>query len=294
MAKDLTPRSPNAPAQRGGGEVATPGGAGEFSTRSSGRLTYKLAERVAFDLVPDEVARQLRGQNLLAGPEIAAWAKGPVTRRRGDGSAYQVISAWWAGEARLLVFDATRDLAEAGKGRFRPTGTWTAHGTVYQFPPGVSAATYTSAPAAGGPQAGTHSQALAITGDPLEVLPEYLRSPLRGGTAGAYLETTDGYARETIVAQRVAGGRAHVLRAQREAGSKRALPGAAWTITSLEAPVHAHRELAIAPRRPTSAGLSRRETSQVAERQARQVEKPQTCQVEKPQARQAEKPQTYW
>jgi hypothetical protein len=278
MTKDLTPRDSSTPARRGGGEVAaSPGGQGEISTRSSGRLKYKLADRVAFELVPDEVVGKLRGHNLLTGSEVAAWAKGPVTKRRGDGSAYQVISAWWAGETSLVVFDAVRDIKEVGKGRFRPTGGWATHGTVYQFPPGVSAVTYTSTPAAAGPEKGASSGTLAITGDPLDLLPEYLRSALRGGTAGAYMHSRDdGWAREFIVAQRVTAGRAHVLRAQREAHSKQALPRAAWTITSLDVPVHAHRELGAAPKRSASAEVSRRQASEIEERHTPQIEKPQT------------------
>src|SRR5690242_17371850 len=125
MGKDLAPRDPRSPARRAGGEVAASvSRPGELSTHSSGRLQYSPAELIGFAHVPDELAGQLRREDVITGSEIAAWAEEPVTKRRANGSAYQIVSAWWADSTRLVVFDGVRDLEEASKGRFRPAGAW--------------------------------------------------------------------------------------------------------------------------------------------------------------------------
>jgi hypothetical protein len=253
MSRDLAPRDPRSPAKRAGGEVGVSHGQpGELSTRSSGQLRYSPAEVIGFAHVPDEIARQLRRENIITGPEVAAWAEPPVTRRRAGGSVYQVVSAWWADSTRLAVFDIVRDLEEAGKGKFRPAGAWVPRGTLYQFPANVSAVTYSSAPEEGdGKNSGASTTAVAE--DPLDVLPEYLRSPLRGGTAGACLETRRGWARETVVAHSADAGRVRVLRAQREARSERSLSQGTWTITSLDTPVSGSRRIGAAPVSPAIA-----------------------------------------
>src|SRR5712691_1256981 len=238
MSRDLVRGSDRSPAKRAGGEVtASLGQPGELSTRSSGRLQYSPSELIGFDHVPDEVAGQLRGEHIITGPEIAAWAEPPVTRRRAGGSVYQVISAWWADSTRLVVFDVVRDLADAGAGRFRPAGAWVPSGTVYQFPGDVSAVTYSSTPEESGPGKNSSASTTAIAEGPLDVLPEYLQAPMRGGMAGAFLETRRGWARETVVAHKADAGHIRVLRAQRQAKSERSLSQGTWTITSLDTPV---------------------------------------------------------
>lgn len=269
MSGDLVRKNDRSPDKRAGGEVsAARGQPGELSTRSSGQLRYTPAAIIGFDHVPDEVARQLRRENIITGPEIAAWAEPPVTRRKAGGSVYQIVSAWWADNTRLAVFDVVRDLEETGKGKFRSAGAWVPRGTVYQFPPNVSAVTYSSTPEESGPGKSSASTT-AVTEDPLDVLPEYLRSALRGGTAGALLETRRGWARETVVAQNADAGRVHVVRAQREAKSERSLPRGTWTITSLDTPVANSRRIGAAPDSP--AIVARR-----------------------PQAPPIEPPRTYW
>jgi hypothetical protein len=247
MGKDLAPRATGSPTQRTSGEVtAAPGRPSEISTRSSGQLSYSPAEIIGFDHVPEQVVRQLRGENTIAGAGIAAWAEPPVAKRRADGSAYQVITAWWADSTRLVVLEVVRELADAGRGRLRPTGAWVPRGTVYQFPAGVSAVTYSSAPEPGG--SGTDGdEAAAIAESPLDVLPEYLQSPLRGGSSGAFLHTRPKWARETVVGQRLDAGRARVIRAEREAKSQKFLSRSTWAITSIEAPVVGSQRIGPAP-----------------------------------------------
>jgi hypothetical protein len=209
-------------------------------------LRYVPSETIGFDHVPDEVATQLRRENVIAGAEVAAWAEPPATKRRPDGSAYQVVAAWWADCTRLVVFAARRDLEAVGKGKFRPTGGWVPQGTAYWFPPGVAAVTYSSGPEPGGSGTGSGGTSATVE-DPLDVLPEYLRSPLRGGGAGAFLQTRRNWARETVVAQRLDAGRVRVLRAQREAASERSLSRGTWTITSIDAPVTGARRIGPGP-----------------------------------------------
>ena len=264
MSKDVAPRSSNNPAKRTGGEVTTSQGrSGEISTRSSGQLRYSPTDLVGFDHVPAEVVNQLHRENTIAGSEIAAWAEPPVTKRRADGSFYQVVSAWWADETRLVVFDVMRDLEQMGKGQFRPAGAWAPQGTVYQFPSGVSAVTYSSTPEEAVSAKHGKGGANEIAKDPLDVLPEYLQSPVRGGTAGACLQTGHKWVRETIVAQKVGGGRAHVLRAQRDASSKRSLPQSTWTITSIDVPVHGSRQLGSPQRRSASVEARRQQAPSI-------------------------------
>jgi len=254
VSKDLEPRRPGSPAERTpGGVPVSAHGPGEITARSPGQLRYSPVEQIGFDYVPAEVVAQLRRENVIAGPGIAAWAERPVTKRRRDGSAYQVVSAWWADSTRLVAFDVVRDLQDIGKGQFRPAGSWVPRGTVYQFPAAVSAVTYSSAPAKGAaPSRKSNTGTTATVEDPVDVLPEHLQSSMRGGMAGAFLETKRNWARETIVAHRIDAGRVHVLRAHREARSERSLSLGTWTITSLDTPVVSSRRIGDAPHSPSA------------------------------------------
>lgn len=143
-----------------------------------------------------------------------------------------------------MTFEVVRDLVHIGAKKFRPVGAWVPRGTVYQFPAGISAVTYSSVPDLGGSAGGEADAAES----PLDVLPEYLQLPLRGGVAGARIEWGRRWARETIVAQRVDAGRVRVLRAVREGKSQQSLSRSTWTITSLEAPVAGSRRIGPAAR----------------------------------------------
>lgn len=91
MGKDLVPGG--RATERTGGVPASLASPGEISTRSSGQLEYSAAEIIGFEHVPAQVVRQLHYDNVIAEAEIAAWAEQPVTKRRKDGSVYQVIAA---------------------------------------------------------------------------------------------------------------------------------------------------------------------------------------------------------
>jgi hypothetical protein len=243
MSPDLVPRESNNPAPRRSGEVITPAGtSAELSAGSSGHLRYSPCDLVGFDHVPPEIVERLRSENIVTGSPVAAWADPPVVKRRAGGATYQVMSAWWASTAGLVVFEVTRDLREMDKKRFRPAGPWSLWGRAYWFPRGVSAVTFASTPEPEHSGNAGHARTSSIAEDPLDILPEYLRPPLRGGAAGAWLLTRRKWTRETVVAQRVDAGRARVLRAEREAASERSLPSASWAITSLDVPIHSVRE----------------------------------------------------
>jgi hypothetical protein len=128
--------------------------------------------------------------------------------------------------------------------------------------------TYSSSPelAGRGEESGGTS---VIAEDPLDVLPEYLQAPLRGGAAGAFLETARKWARETVVAHRLDAGRVRVLRAERQAESQRSLSRSPWVITNLDAPVTSSRRIAAAPAS-------------------------QSVVARRPQPPPAESPRTYW
>jgi hypothetical protein len=187
MGKDLAPREDGTRARRTGAVIVSPGPSAKLSTRSSGRLSYSSSDLIGFDYVPEQVVRQLRRENIIAEAGIAGWAEPPVVRRRADCSVYQIVTAWWSDSTRLVVFEVVRDLEEVGSGRFRPTEAWVPRGTVYQFPPGISAVTYSSTPEADDLRKDSSGVA-AIAESPLDVLPEYLQPPLRGGAAGAGIE----------------------------------------------------------------------------------------------------------
>jgi hypothetical protein len=261
MSKDLAPRGRGAPTERVGEVPALPGRHSEISTRSSGQLRYSPAEIIGFDHVPGQVVGRLRHENVIAGAAIAAWAEPPVAKRRTDGSAYQFITAWWANNTKLVVFEVVRDLEDASPGRLRPAGAWVPRGMVYQFPAGISAVTYSSPTEPG--SSGTDSGgAPEIAESPLDVLPEYLQSQLRGGAAGAFLQTRTKWARETVVAQRIDAGRVRIIRAEREAKSQQSLSSSTWAITSIDAPVAGSRRIGPPPN-PSSAVVRKRQTTSI-------------------------------
>jgi hypothetical protein len=251
MSRDLVPRGHGTPTMRTGEVSASLGRSNEISTRSSGQLDYILSELVGFDYVPQQVVRQLRREGVIAEAGIAAWAEPPVARRRADSSVYQVVTAWWADSTSLVVFEVVRDLEDVGSGRFRPTEAWVPRGTVYQFPPGISAVTYSSTPEAGDLRKDSGGVA-AIAGSPLDVLPEYIQPQLRGGAAGACLHTRRRWVRETVVAQRLDRGRVRVLRAEREGKSQQSLAGSPWAITSIDAPVAGSWRISPSPHSPSA------------------------------------------
>jgi hypothetical protein len=252
LSKDLIPNGSASRAGRKNEVVARLVAPSEISTRSSGQIEYIPSELVGFEYVPEQVARQLRGDNVIAAAEIAAWAEPPVAKRRKDGSVYQVVAnAWWADNTRLVVFEVVRDLEDLCGTNFRPTGAWVPRGTAYQLPAGISAITYSCTPESGGSQKDGAGAATAAE-HPLDVLPQYLQPPLRGGMAGARIEWGRKWARETVVAQRVDAGRVRVLRAEREGKSQQSLLRSTWTITSLEAAVAGSWRIGPAPRSTSS------------------------------------------
>jgi hypothetical protein len=267
VSKDLEPRRPASPAGRTPDRVPVAAHRlAEVSTRSPRQLRYSPAEQIGFDHVPAEVVGQLRRENVIAGPEIAAWAEPAVTKRRRDGSAYQVVSAWWADSSRLVAFDVVRDLEDIGKGQFRPAGSWVPRGTVYQFPATVSAVTYSSAPAKDALSSRKSETAATATAEhPIDVLPADVQSSLRGGMAGAFLQTKRNWARETVVAHRISAGRIHVLRAHREGRSERSLSLGTWSITSLDTPVASSRRIGGTPDSP-SVDVGQRQTPSIEPR----------------------------
>jgi hypothetical protein len=155
-----------------------------------------------------------------------------VTRRRADGSYYQVISGWWASAARLVVIEARRPLVRRGATQFAPSGVWSVATTIHRFAPGVVAERSrwrldTKTTARSGVKA---PRAL----DPLDVLPPALVTPVRGGSSAAWQRFGHNWARETIVAMRIDAGRVRVLRAEREASYDWALREFDWQAVSLD------------------------------------------------------------
>jgi hypothetical protein len=209
--------------------------AGEVSTRVPGQIEYKTkTEKVGFEFVPVELADLLRSSGILVGTELIAGADAPVAKRRQDGTHYQYLSAWWTSGSRFVVFDARRDLATAGEGKLRPSGSWMASGTAHHF---ASPATldrsewrHKGADGTGAAIAGKR-----VVEDTLDALPPAVAGPVIGGTSHAWLRWRKGWASETIVASRVVGNEVHVLRAQREATSRDNLKSGTWVAEVMDA-----------------------------------------------------------
>ena len=158
--------------------------------------------------------------------------------RRSDGTFHQCAEAWWADEGRLFVFRYEREMEQVGEKQFRPASPWSVDGIVSRLRP------------VGGPErsvwrfdgsdAGEAPGKGVKTDDPLDLLPPDLVLPIRDGVADAWQVYGKGWARETVVAMHITRGGVLLLRAVREATSRRALSTSEWHVETLEAPVVDH------------------------------------------------------
>lgn len=217
------------------GSSLTGRSAGDLSTRAPGQIKYKTrTEKVGFEYVPPELAKFLKSAEILVGTELIAGADAPVTKRRQNGAHYQLLSAWWASKSRFVLFEARRELTSVGEGAFRPSGSWTASGTVHHFAsPATTDRSEWRYKGTGGTEA-TATEERVVT-DALDALPPAVAGPVIGGTTHAWLRWRKGWASETIVASRVVGNKVHVLRAQREGTSRGELKTSTWVAEVIDA-----------------------------------------------------------
>lgn len=220
------------PAPRGSGSVSTRGG-GTVAKRSPGSIDYVSADAVGFEVLPEALRGALSG--LLLGTELAADAEHPVTKRRQDGTHFQVVSGWWASSERLVVVEGRRALDRVGENQFKPSGEWDASGTVHQFPLGL--VPETSCWRFDGGSAGDGKTRRRKVANALDALPPQLVAPVLGGSSGAWQRYRRGWAQETVVALRLTHNRVKVLCAEREASSLRALAATGWRATTLDSPI---------------------------------------------------------
>lgn len=215
---------------------------GAVDKRSPGSIEYVDTEGVGFELLPELIRRSV-GSTLI-GEEIAAAADRPKTRRRRDGSHYQFASGWWASTERLVVIEGRRALERREGNQFVPAAAWNVLTVVRQFPPGLvdERSRWHFDAEAGSSRGACATKAV----DPLEVLPPPLTAPVCGGQSSAWQQywRGGGWALETIVALRMSKDRVRVLKAEREAGSLRALATADWRAITLDAPIVETRTLA--------------------------------------------------
>ncbi|MDA8284995.1 MAG: hypothetical protein M0Z42_17250 [Actinomycetota bacterium] len=231
----VTPGGP--PARRSGGIPAEQG---------AKTLAYVSVPRVGFEQVPEEIVGALVAEGILVGVEVAATAEPPLAKRRAEGSHYQLVTAWWASTSCYVVLDVRRELALAGEGRLRPAGTWSATGKVFHLPDSVQMATSVWRRSGGADGAGKPKS--QRTDDPLDLLPPEVAKPVMGGQADAWREFGKSWATETVVASRLFADRVRVLRATRQATSRRALDGADWALETIDAPVTGSREFSVRQR----------------------------------------------
>lgn len=206
------------------------------ATRAPGLISYgDVVDRVGFEIVPEELVAELTRSGVLGGELWAGGAESPVARRRKDGSYYQHIAAWWASEQRFVRFDATRALVMGDDGKLRPTSAWGASGSIRDFPSRIvpTRSTWRYEVANLVPESGRRPPRPEAT-HTLDVLPRLVTRPLAGGTSDAWQKTRRGWACEEIMACNVTGGRVHLLRARREATSRRALESANWVTETVD------------------------------------------------------------
>jgi hypothetical protein len=208
---------------------------GSPAKRAPGKIPYEVVERAGFDVVPDAVQDALWAASVLIGTMWLGTGD-LVTKRRSDGSHFQHLRAWWASELRFVTFNAIRELTPTGEGRFRPQGGWTTRGTAFDFPsPRIPASSVWRLAAS--EQAGSEPRRVRRNAGPLEVLPPQVASPVVGGEADAWREHGRGWAAETIVACKVKDNKVRLLKATREATSRRALDRADWNVETLDSQV---------------------------------------------------------
>ena len=205
---------------------------GAVARRAPGEIPYEDAEAVGFDVVPGAVQQTLASASLLTG-EMWVGTGDLVTKRRPDGSHFRDLQAWWASDRRFVKFRAIRELASAEQGRFRPQGTWAVRGTAFDFAAPVvptSSVWRFQAPE----QAVSQSPNARRNAGPLEVLPPQVALPVVGGEADAWRQYGRGWALETIAAFRLSQNRVCLLKAQREAASRRGLDLADWKVETAD------------------------------------------------------------
>ena len=222
----------SAPTPRRSGEVTQPKGRTP-DARGPSNIDYVAAEAVGFEVLPDALRRMLA--KLFVGTELACDAEPTVTKRRPDGSHYQLASGWWASTERLVVIEGRRPLERVDDGRFRACGEWRPSGEVMVFPSGLVAAS-SRWRFEGGTDRGSMAARRGVA-DALDALPPALAAPVVGGQSNAWRRYRRGWALEVVVAMRRVEGRVRVLRAEREATSRRALAGADWVVATLDAPI---------------------------------------------------------
>ncbi len=220
-----------------------PGGSGSPVSRS-GRLLdvrgptslgYELADAFGFELVPSRVRQHLQSSALIGTDSLSASSDPPAVMKRADGTFYQSAAAWWGDEKRLLVFTYEREMERVGGKQFRPASTWSVNGSLSRLGP------------VGGPErsvwrfdasgAGEAARKTPTTDDPLDLLPPEVVGLIRGGDTDAWQLHRKEWASETVVGMHFTTGRALLLRAVREATSRKALSSADWHLETLDAPV---------------------------------------------------------
>lgn len=218
----------------GGDLEAARGGA--MSVRGPATVDYVAAAAVGFEIVPAVVRARLVAARLIGSTALSAGCEGLRTRRRANDTYYQSGEAWWGDATRAVLFTVRRELTHRGGDRYAPRSPWDVSGTIYylgdvggperstwQFDTATSKARNASRP--------------VTTDEPLDLLPPDVAAPVRGGRSDVWREHDPDSAAEHLSAIRTFDDRVLLLGASRTAPNVRALTSAAWTLTTLDAPI---------------------------------------------------------
>ncbi|MCU1363802.1 MAG: hypothetical protein JWM55_1630 [Acidimicrobiaceae bacterium] len=219
----------------GGGNLEEVRGGG-ISHRGPSSIGYTPAAAVGFEIVPEAVRSQLRAMGIIGVSQLCASCEELGVRRRPDGTHYQSGEAWWGDATRAVLMTLSREMVQRGGRQFSPGGAWRVSGMVHHLGDvgGPEKSTWQYDPAA---STGKSDSPPVKTNDPLDLLPPDVAAPVRGGSSDVWLETSSSSATEYLTAIRVLANKVLQLEANRTARSKAALLRAAWTLTTLEAPI---------------------------------------------------------
>ena len=241
MSGTLEPRGPGAVPERPiDRPPTTPTGPTQNRPEPGRRLLYDQVGPT-FDGLDANIRRALRQAGLCQERPLIEVVDPPrVLRRAGEVRHEQV--ATWASESQLVVITCTRPLAQAGPGRYRPTGAWEGVADVAYLCDAVRTEHGWGGVQGGGGSPVDWPVELPVASGPTELLHPGLAAQL-SATAQSWARALDSPRRftETLSFVDDLGPTVRLIRAQRAAPEQATVALAPWGATMVVAAV-GHRE----------------------------------------------------